>query len=74
MADIDKHKTFDSMQEEAVEWLSKLCGCEVHNTREDVFLACCRIKKLGSMNEKEAAKYWSGQWYWADYERKYHAS
>lgn len=64
---------FDLMQEEAVEWLSKICGCELANTRTDVFLACRRIKKAGSLAQREEAKYWAGQWYWADYEKKYHA-
>lgn len=64
---------FNLMQEEAVEWLSKICGCEVKNDREQVFLACRKIKKDGSLAKKEAGKYWSAQWYWAESEKKYHA-
>ena len=63
---------FEKMQAEAIEHLGKICGHEVMGTPEGMMRVQMQAKRCGSFEECVKVKYWTGQWYWAEYENKYH--
>ena len=65
---------FEEMQEEARAHLEKLNGAPVMNTPEAVLRVCKKAMEHGTWDELVWTKYWKGQWFWAEYEKKYHAA